>query len=109
LRPLVRAELAKFDMEYLVNEGQKLGLTIGPVYTVAQAANHPHLRARDAFVEIDHPMAGRQKYPHHLVSMTATPPRPERAPLLGEHNGEILNRLGVASTEWPALRAARVI
>src|SRR5712692_757888 len=48
LRPMVRAELAQHDMEYLVREGQKLGLTIGPVNTVAQAAKHPHLRARNA-------------------------------------------------------------
>jgi len=109
LRSLIRAELAKFDMEYLVNEGQKLGLTIGPVYTVAQAANHPHLAAREAFVEIDHPMAGRLRLPHHLVSMTGTPPRPRRPPLLGEHNNEILARLGVSNAERSQLRAAGVI
>jgi crotonobetainyl-CoA:carnitine CoA-transferase CaiB-like acyl-CoA transferase len=109
LRPMVKAELAKYDMEYLVREGQKLGLTIGPVHTVAQAANHPHLLARDAFVEIDHPVAGRAKYPHHLVSMTATPPQPRRAPLLGEHNAEILGRLGISLAEQQTLRAAGVI
>src|SRR5208282_3146771 len=74
LRPMVKEELARHDMEYLVREGQKIGLTIGPVHTVAQAANHPHLLARDAFIEIDHPVAGPFKYPHRLVSMTATPP-----------------------------------
>lgn len=109
LRPMVKAELAKYDMEYLVREGQKLGLTIGPVHTVAQAANHPHLLARDAFVEIDHPVAGRAKYPHHLVSMTATPPQPRRAPLLGEHNAEILGHLGLSSADQQVLRAAGVI
>jgi len=109
LRPLVRAELAKHDMEYLVRDGQKLGLTIGPVNTVAQAAQHPHLRARNAFVEIDHPMAGRFKYPHHLVSMTETPPAPRRAPLLGEHNTEIFRRLGLSLAEQQGLRAAGII
>jgi crotonobetainyl-CoA:carnitine CoA-transferase CaiB-like acyl-CoA transferase len=109
LRPLVRKELAKYDMGELVREGQKLGLTIGPVHTVAQAAAHPHLLARDAFVEIDHPSAGRQKYPHHLVSMTATPPTPARAPLLGEHNGEVYGALGLSPIEQQGLRAAGVI
>jgi crotonobetainyl-CoA:carnitine CoA-transferase CaiB-like acyl-CoA transferase len=109
LRPMIRAELAKHDMEYLVREGQKLGLTIGPVNTVAQAANHPHLLARDAFVAIDHPIAGRFKYPHHLVSMTETPPKPRRAPLLGEHNEEIFGRLGLSPAEQQRLRAARII
>ena len=109
LRPMVKAELMKYDMEYLVREGQKRGLTIGPVHTVAQAANHPHLLARDAFIEIDHPVAGRFKYPQHLVSMTATPPAPARAPMLGEHNSEILDGLGISREEQQGLRAAGVI
>ena len=109
LRMLVREELLKHDMEYLVTQGQKLGLTIGPVYTVAQAANHSHLAARDAFVEIAHPVAGRFKYPHHLVSLTATPPVPLRAPTVGEHNAEILNSLGISREEQQSLRATGVI
>jgi crotonobetainyl-CoA:carnitine CoA-transferase CaiB-like acyl-CoA transferase len=109
LRMLVREELLKHDMEYLVTEGQKLGLTIGPVHSVAQAANHPHLAARDAFLEIAHPMAGRFKYPQHLVSLTATPPVPSRAPTLGEHNAEILRDLGISVEEQQGLRAAGVI
>jgi crotonobetainyl-CoA:carnitine CoA-transferase CaiB-like acyl-CoA transferase len=109
VRMLVREELLKHDMEYLVTEGQKLGLTIGPVYTVAQAANHPHLAARDAFVEIEHPVAGRFKYPQHLVSLTATPPALARAPLLGEHNAEVLGRLGISREEQQTLHTTGVI
>jgi crotonobetainyl-CoA:carnitine CoA-transferase CaiB-like acyl-CoA transferase len=92
-----------------VREGQRLGLTIGPVYTVAQAANHPHLRARDAFVTIDHPIAGRFEYPRALVQMTGTPVTSSRAPLLGEHNGAVLTRLGYSLEHQQALRAAGVI
>ncbi len=109
VRAVIREELLKHDMEYLVTEGQKLGLTIGPVYTVAQAAGHPHLEARDAFVEIEHPVAGTFKYPHRMVSLTATPPRPARAPMLGEHTAEILRELGVSRDEQQRLRAADVI
>jgi CoA:oxalate CoA-transferase len=109
VRSIVQQELLNFDMEYLVREGQKRGLPIGPVYTVAQAANHPHLAARNAFTEIDHPMAGRFKYPQHLVSMTGTPPTPGRAPLLGEHNAAILSALGYSIEEQRALRAAGII
>jgi crotonobetainyl-CoA:carnitine CoA-transferase CaiB-like acyl-CoA transferase len=109
LRPMIRAELLKHETEYLVTEGQRLGLTIGPVFTVAQAANNPHLRARNAFVEIDHPVAGRFEYPRSLVQMTATPPIPTRAPLLGEHNTEILGRLGYSLAEQQGMRAAGVI
>ena len=109
LRPMIRRELLKYDADYLVSEGQRLGLTIGPVFTVAQAARHPHLRARKAFVEIDHPVAGRFEYPRSLVQMTATPPEPKRAPLLGEHNAEILGRLGYSPADQQGMRAAGVI
>jgi crotonobetainyl-CoA:carnitine CoA-transferase CaiB-like acyl-CoA transferase len=109
LRTLVRQELAKHDMEYLVAEGQRLGLTIGPVHTVAQAANNSHLEARGAFVEIDHPAAGNYKYPRSLVQMSATPPQPTRAPLLGEHNVSILSRLGYTGEELHGLQRAGVI
>jgi crotonobetainyl-CoA:carnitine CoA-transferase CaiB-like acyl-CoA transferase len=109
LRPMIREELMKYDTEYLVSEGQRLGLTIGPVFTVAHAARHPHLRARNAFVEIDHPIAGRFEYPRALVHMTATPPISSRAPLLGEHNTEILGRLGYSLQEQQGMRAAGVI
>jgi crotonobetainyl-CoA:carnitine CoA-transferase CaiB-like acyl-CoA transferase len=109
LRPMIREELMKYDTEYLVREGQRLGLTIGPVYTVAQAANHPHLRARDAFVTIEHPVAGRFEYPRALVQMTATPPVSSRAPMLGEHNAAILGALGYSIEDQQALRAAAII
>jgi crotonobetainyl-CoA:carnitine CoA-transferase CaiB-like acyl-CoA transferase len=110
VRPLIKQELLKHDMEYLVREGQKMGLPVGPVYTVAEAANHPHLAAREAFVEIDHPVAGRFRYPRWLVRMTGTPPAPSRAPLLGEHNEEILHqRLKYSNEELEVFRCVGVI
>jgi crotonobetainyl-CoA:carnitine CoA-transferase CaiB-like acyl-CoA transferase len=110
VRPLIQQELLKHDMDWLVREGQKIGLPIGPVLTVAQAAEHPHLRARNAFIEIDHPVAGRFRYPGPLVRLTATPPVARPAPLLGEHNQEILcGRLGYSLEELAKLRAAGVI
>ena len=110
VRPLIQQELLKYDMDWLVREGQRIGLPIGPVLTVAQAAEHPHLNARKAFVEIDHPAAGRFRYPGPLVRMSATPPVARRAPLLGEHNEEILcGRLGYSREELAELRAAGVI
>jgi len=110
VRPLIQQELLKYDMKWLVREGQKIGLPIGPVLTVAQAAEHPHLRARDAFAEIDHPIAGRFRYPGPLVHMSATPPRARRAPMLGEHTDEILcGRLGYSREQVARLRGVGAI
>ncbi len=109
LRTIIREELLNFEMDYLVTEGQRMGLTIGPVHNVTQAVNHSHLQAREAFVEIDHPIAGRFKYPHRPVSMSNTPPIPARAPLLGEHNEEIFSRLGISRERLHQLATAGVI
>ncbi len=71
---MIREHLANTTPSTSSTKASASGLTIGPVFTVAQAAHHPHLRARNAFVEIDHPIAGSFEYPRSLVKMTATPP-----------------------------------
>jgi crotonobetainyl-CoA:carnitine CoA-transferase CaiB-like acyl-CoA transferase len=43
------------------------------------------------------------------VSLTGTPPVPSRAPILGEHNAEILSSLGISLEEQQTLRATGVI
>ncbi len=110
VRPAIQAELLKYDMDDLVSRGQALGLPIGAVYTVARAAEDEHLKARGAFVEIDHPATGKLCYPGALVKLSATPASPSRAPLLGEHNDEILRqRLGYGAEDLNAFRAAGII
>ncbi len=110
LRALMQQELMKYDMDDLVRRGQALGLPIGAIYTVAHAAEDQHLKVRGAFVEIDHPVAGKFRYPRALVRLTATPASPSRAPLMGEHTEEILRqRLGYGGEEMAALRSSRII
>jgi crotonobetainyl-CoA:carnitine CoA-transferase CaiB-like acyl-CoA transferase len=54
-------------------------------------------------------VAGRFNYPRQLVSLTATPAAPARAPLLGEQNEEILRTLGISREEQQGLRATGII
>lgn len=82
----------------------------GPVRTVGEILEDPHLASRGYFVEVDHPDAGRLKYPGPLCRPSETPARIARAPRLGEHNEEVFcGRLGVAREELPVLRRAGVI
>lgn len=64
------------------------------VNTVTDLINSDHLGARQYFQQIDHPVAGSLIYPTrpYRVSTRALPP-PARAPLLGEHNEEVLTAL----------------
>lgn len=110
LRVLMQQELMKYDMDDLVHRGQALGLPIGAIYTVAHATQDQHLKVRGAFLEIDHPVAGALRYPKALIRLSATPASPSRAPLMGEHNEEVLGqRLGYGAQEIAALRSSGTI
>jgi len=86
-------------------------LPFQPVYSVKDLAESEQLKARDYFVEIDHPVAGVLKYPGAPAKLTKTPWRVDRpAPLLGEHNEEVYcKRLGYSEGHLAELRRAGVI
>ena len=90
---------------------QAAGCPVTAVFTVEEAAEHEHLRARDYMVELDHPALGRVKGLGAPFKLPASPGGPVRAaPLLGQHTDEILkSRLGVDAGEIAKLRASRVI
>ena len=71
----------------------------------------PHLQARGAFVEVDHPLAGTLPYTREPFRMQAAPAAPvRRAPLLGEHTETVLSqRLGLSPTDIADLRHRAVI
>jgi crotonobetainyl-CoA:carnitine CoA-transferase CaiB-like acyl-CoA transferase len=81
-----------------------------PLYDVENLVNDSHFRERGFFVEIDHPKAGRLKYPGAPFRPMETPWQLKRpAPLLGEHNQEIYGGLGYSREDLIKLREAGVI
>ena len=99
---------AHIEVYHLISEK---GCPIGYFASTAEVVASPQLEARGFFAEVEHPHAGRLKYPTAAHQMSETPPRCDRAaPLLGEHNAEIFgDRLGIAPEELAALRRAGVI
>ena len=92
-------------------EGQKHRIACCPVNTAADVLTDPHLNARGFFQHADHPEAG-------LLPYTGPSFRLERegfalrstAPLLGQHNSEVLGgRLGLSPQECTILRATGCI
>ncbi len=73
--------------------------------------NTEHLKAREFFVEIDHPKAGRLVYPSAPYRFSRTPVRFERpAPMLGEHNQEVYcEQLGYSQEDLVQMRRTGVI
>jgi crotonobetainyl-CoA:carnitine CoA-transferase CaiB-like acyl-CoA transferase len=60
------------------------------VPTIADLLDDPHLAERGFFVEVEHPTAGTLRYPGPPWRMSESEWQTGRAPLLGEHNAEIL-------------------
>ncbi len=104
-----------WTQEYTMAEIDRLGIEydvpLAPVRTVKEVVNDEQLAYRQFFTEIDHPVAGRFKYPGAPYKLTATPWEiKRRAPLLGEHNEEVYSReLGYAKKEIEGLRRSGVI
>ncbi len=101
----------KFTMLELFEAGKQEGVPIAPILNIEDFYNSPHTKARDFFVEVDHPVAGKAEYPGPPYKWTETPARLQRpAPCLGEHNVEIYcNELGFSKSDLVALRGARVV
>ncbi len=71
---------------------------------------HPQLQHRGFHEPVDHPVVGRRLVPTQPFRFASTDHWiRRRAPLLGEHNVEILEALGVDADERAALEAAGVI
>jgi crotonobetainyl-CoA:carnitine CoA-transferase CaiB-like acyl-CoA transferase len=81
----------KYSKQDIARWGQDKRIPCFPVNTVEDLLEDEHLKQRQFFVEIDHPVAGKFKYPGVPYSFSNSPlPLAERpAPMLGEHNSLI--------------------
>lgn len=101
LDALFQAWLSDRTKEEVYHLAQKHGLPFGYVATAPDLMASPQLQARRFFVEVEHPVAGKLPYPGAPFILSRTPFQSSRAPLLGEHNGEVLGRQGQDSPSQP--------
>ncbi len=107
--------LGKFFMNHTKDELLKLAtenrFQLGPCNNAEDILKYPQLKARKFWKEIEHPELGTSlKYPGGAVVTTqGYVGVRRRAPLIGEHNGEIYKELGLSADELKALKKQRVI
>jgi crotonobetainyl-CoA:carnitine CoA-transferase CaiB-like acyl-CoA transferase len=100
----------RFTAQELFHEGQKRGIAVLPVNSVADLLVDPQLAARDFWVELDHPVVGTMKYPREGIYCDDVPPPRKAAPLLGEDNTRVYcGELGYSDNDLEVLRTAGVI
>lgn len=104
--PFLEEWTLQHDKMEIMEKCQAAGCPITAVFTVAEAAEHPHLAARDYFVDIDHPALGRVRNLGAPFKLPASPGGPSvPAPLLGQHNVEVYGGiLGLAEGEIEQLK-----
>ncbi len=94
----------------VMGDAQAVGLPVGAINSMADVFADPHFRARNYFVELDHPAAGAFEFPALPFRMFGTPGELRPAPLLGQHTVEVLTeRLGYTREDVVILRQRNVI
>ena len=103
---------ATMPQEEIWHGGQERGLPWGAIRSMDEIIDDLHLQDRGVLVEVEHPELGRRfTYPGHPAIYHGSPWRiSRRAPLIGEHNGEILGgELGLSKEELSLLAESKVI
>lgn len=88
----LNAWFQEWNVADLFRAGQEKRICFAPVFDMAQLAEQEQLRARNFFVDVSHPQAGRLTHlgpPYQLGEPWWKIRRP--APLLGEHNTDVLS------------------
>ncbi len=90
---------------------EKAGIPCGPIHSVDQVANDPHVGFREMIVPVNHPVAGVVKMAGVPIKMSRTPGSISAPPpVMGEHTEEILTHfLGYPKNIIEALKQKKAL
>lgn len=90
LQDILVAWTKKYTKAELEDMMDKVGIPCGPVLNMKEAAEHPHIKARNMIVDCKHPVIGDMKIQGIVPKLSSTPGSVDMpAPTLGQHNCEI--------------------
>jgi CoA:oxalate CoA-transferase len=97
-------------VQFVVETLVEADVPVAPIYQIDAVVEDPQVRARGMIIELEHPKAGKTRQPNFPVKFSKTPVVPKPAPMLGQHNDEILRTLlGYSEDNITALRQEGVI
>jgi len=107
VKVLVEAWTITKPVKEIVDALLAVGIPAAPINNIEQVVNDPHIAgAREMFVEVDHPKAGKMKITGSHIKLSDTKPCIKApAPLLGQHNEEVYKDfLGLSADEIAAMK-----
>ena len=106
---LILPWLKAHDKHDIVRRAQELRMPFSPVLTVGELFTDSQLASRQFFQIVEHPVVGSFAYPGGPFRLDESFLPLRRAPLLGEHTEEVLDRLGVPKRELARLRKQGIV
>ena len=101
---------SRFLKEDLAELMQKHGIPGLPVNSPSDFMKDPHIQARGFFANVNHPVLGTFAQPGSPFMVDGQRGTPSPAPLLGQHNHEVLcGELGLSAGDVAVLAAEKVI
>ena len=95
LRTIIDRVISKMTRAEVMNALSEVGIPAGPINTVGEILEDPHMHAREMVVELTHPEYGPLKTLGIPIKLSDTPGGVENAPpKFGEHNQEVLRAVG---------------
>lgn len=102
--------LQDYTMAEVFKMAAKARLPIAPVSGLEDVLGLEQLKSRGYFTQLEHPVAGTLTYPGAPYKLTTEAWKLRRpAPLLGQHNREVFEQLGIGNDELVRLEKAGVI
>jgi crotonobetainyl-CoA:carnitine CoA-transferase CaiB-like acyl-CoA transferase len=112
IKPLIEAWTRTRDIDHVVEKMLVAGVPASPINTIDRLMKDPHIAdARQMFVDVEHPKAGKTKLTGAHIKLSRTPARINApAPVLGEHNDAVFGGLlGLTADSVAQLRREGVV
>ncbi|PZX07432.1 crotonobetainyl-CoA:carnitine CoA-transferase CaiB-like acyl-CoA transferase [Psychrobacillus insolitus] len=99
LVPLLQEIFLTQETKYWQEKCRNNNIPSGPIQSLEEVVNDKQLQSRDMFITQNHPTAGKIKLIGSPLKLSRTPVQMKyHPPNPGEHNEEIMNRLGIIQT-----------
>ena len=100
LRQIIDRVVSGMTRDEVMNALSEVGIPAGPINTVGEILDDPHIHAREMVVNLTHPEYGPFKALGIPIKLSETPGSVEKAPpKFGEHNTEVLRAVGYSDAE----------